>query len=240
MVRLRYRDVAHAYRRFPGRPRVSLEGVSLDVHAGQCWGLVGPNGSGKSTLLRLAAGLAVPRAGSVALDGHAAGTRPARALVGYAPENVEWPRSLSVGTVLHELAALSGLAGAGARVERVLRPAGLVELVDRRFGTLSLGQARRVVVAQALLDDPALLLLDEPFSALDSIVIQELRDDLARRCAGGAAVVLASHRLEDLVGLCTHVAVLRRGRLVAQDEAGRLLPEPGDRAGLAALFGSVN
>jgi ABC-2 type transport system ATP-binding protein len=209
------------------------------VERGQCWGLLGPNGSGKSTLLRIAAGLAEPRGGSVRVDGAPAGSRAARRLTGYAPETVHWPPTLGVATVLHELAALSSLSGAGARVQRVAALTGLTDLLDRRLGSLSLGQARRVVIAQALLDDPALLLLDEPFSGLDSLVILDLREHLLARLAAGAGVVLASHRLEDFEGLCTHVLVLREGRVAASGLATDVLAPAQERAGLAALLGEA-
>lgn len=238
MALLQAHKVAHDYVRFPGRRLASLRDVDLVVERGQCWGLLGPNGSGKSTLLRIAAGLADPRSGSVLVEGHAAGSRAARRITGYAPETVHWPPSLGVAVVLHELAALSGLSGAGDRVLRVAALTGLLPLLDRRLGSLSLGQARRVVMAQALLGDPALLLLDEPFSGLDSLVILDLREHLRLRLAAGAGVVLASHRLDDFTGLCTHVLVLRDGAVAASGPAPDVLAGCRDREGLAALLGA--
>jgi ABC-type multidrug transport system ATPase subunit len=231
------RQIGHSYRRFPGRRLISLHGVDLVVEPGECWGLVGPNGSGKSTLLRIAAGLAEPQAGSVTVCGERATSRAAHRHVGFAPESVRWPAALSVADALFELASLRALRGAVARVERVTALTGLRELLSRRLGTLSFGQARRVVLAQALLDDPDLLLLDEPLSGLDSLVILDLREHLRARLAAGAGVVLASHRLEDLSGLCTHVLVLRAGRVVRAGPAAEVLADAGGRAGLAALLG---
>ena len=239
MSLLEVRAVHHGYRRFPRRRQPSLDGVDLVVEPGQCWGLLGPNGSGKSSLLRIAAGLAEPTQGELRVLGHPAGHRATRGRVGYAPEAVRWPAHLSVLDVLHELSVLSGWRGAVARVERVVQVSGLADLLSRPLGTLSLGQAQRVVLAQALLGDPELLLLDEPFSGLDSLVLHDLRAALRARLAAGAGIVLASHRLEDLRGLATHGLVLRAGAVVARGPLEEVLAGADDRAGLAALLGSV-
>jgi ABC-type multidrug transport system ATPase subunit len=238
MALLEARHVTHSYRRFPGRRHTSLGGVDLVVEPGECWGLLGPNGSGKSTLLRIAAGLAEPHEGSVSVDGRPAAARSTRASTGYVPEIVNWPRALTVIAVLHELATLSRGSDAMQRIERVAAITGLGGLLERRLGSLSRGQARRVVIAQALLDDPKLLLLDEPFAGLDSLVIVEVEDHLRERLAGGAGIVVASHRLEDFLGLCTHVLVLREGLVVRRGTADDVLSEARDRDGLRALLGS--
>ncbi len=236
MLLLDVRAVSHAYRRLPLRAVPSLRGVSLAVERGQCWGLLGPNGSGKSTLLRVAAGLLEPAGGQVLVDGQRAGSRAARALSGYAPDEVRWPRGLSVAQALHELSALAGLSGSIARVETAARLTGLAPLLGRRLGTLSHGQGRRVVLAQALLGDPLLLLLDEPFSGLDSLVLHDVRRHLRARLAAGAALVLASHRLEDFAELCTHVLLLRDGQVVRAGPAAEVLAGADRREGLAALL----
>jgi ABC-type multidrug transport system ATPase subunit len=238
MPLLEARAVEHGYRRFPGRRIASLRGVDLAVEPGQCWALVGPNGSGKSTLLRLCAGLAEPSAGRVLVQGAPAGRRASRRATAYAPETVRWPRNLSVVAALSELAGLAHTSDAGRRIERVVQLTGLAPLVHRRLGTLSLGQGRRVVLAQALLDETPLLLLDEPFSGLDSLVIHDVREHLARRLGGGAGIVMASHRLEDLSGLATHVLVLQDGRATRVGTTGQVLADAQGRAGMAALLGA--
>lgn len=238
MTLLDVQDVAHAYRRLPLRAVPSLRGVSLSVAAGEAWGLLGPNGSGKSTLLRVAAGLVEPTHGRVRVDGQRATCRSARARLGYAPDEVRWPRTLTVLAALHELSALAGLPGALERVEAAARLTGLLPLLRRRLGALSHGQGRRVVLAQALLGEPALLLLDEAFSGLDSLVLHDVRAHLRARLAAGAGLVLASHRLEDFEGLCSHVAVLREGRVVRRGPAAEVLAQAASRAGLAALLGA--
>ena len=238
MSLLDVRAVAHGYRRLPLRRVPSLRGVDLVVQRGECWGLLGPNGSGKSTLLRVAAGLIEPSAGLALVDGHRAGTRAARALIGYAPDEVRWPRGLNVVSALHELAALSSVRGALQRVESVANLLGLMPLLGRRLGTLSHGQGRRVVLAQALLGDPALLLLDEPFSGLDSLVLHDVRRHLGDRLAQGAGIVLASHRLDDFEALASHVLVLRDGEVKRSGPAAEVLAGAEAREGLDALLGA--
>jgi ABC-2 type transport system ATP-binding protein len=232
------RQITHAYRRALGRALPTLSAVDLDVAPGQCWGLVGPNGSGKSTLLRILAGISAPMAGSVQVRGAPAGSRLARASCGYAPETIRWPAAMRVHDALGELAALSSVRGIVPRVERVAALLGLHSLLTRRLGTLSLGQARRVVLAQALLDDPPVLLLDEAFSGLDSLVLHDLREDLQLRLAGGAGIVLATHRLEDLVGLATHVLVLHAGKVARCGPAEEVLEGLAGRESLAGLLGA--
>jgi ABC-type multidrug transport system ATPase subunit len=231
--------VEHGYRRFPGRRVPSLRGVSLTVEPGQCWGLIGPNGSGKSTLLRLAAGLADPARGELRVQNVRAGQAAARAATGYVPESVRWPAALTVAGVLHELAAITGLSRSLQRVERAVAITGLASLLDRRLGTLSQGQARRVVLAQAFLDEPPLLLLDEPFSGLDSLVILDVREHLSQRLAQGAGIVLASHRIDDFTGLATHVLVLRDGLVVRSGPADEVLADAQGRAALTGLLGAA-
>ena len=240
MSLLSARQITHAYRRALGRRMPTLTGVDLEVQAGECWGLVGPNGSGKSTLLRILAGISAPLTGDIRHDGQPAGSRAARARTGYAPETISWPAALRVQDALGELAALSSAKDIVGRMDRVSSLLGLGPLLARRFGTLSLGQARRVVLAQALLDDPPLLLLDEAFSGLDSLVLHDLREDLQLRIAAGAGIVLATHRLEDLRGLATHVLVLHGGEVVRRgptDEVlGEALGASDEREGLADLL----
>jgi len=240
MVLLVAQQITHAYRRTFGRRRVSLQGIDLALGEGECLGLVGPNGSGKSTLLRILAGLTMPLAGDVTVAGAPAGGREARRRTGYVPETLVWPRALTVNDALSELAALSSSRGIVGRVDRVAALLSLEDVLHRRLGTLSLGQSRRVVLAQALLDDPPLLLLDEAFSGLDSLVLREVRHDLSRRLARGAAIVLASHRVEDLAGLCTHVMVLRDGRELRTAPAEEVLGGDGAVLDLDTLLGAAS
>ena len=191
--------VEHGYRRFPGRRVPSLRGVSLTVEPGQCWGLIGPNGSGKSTLLRLAAGLAEPARGEVRVRDVRAGRAAARAAIGYAPESVRWPRALTVAGVLHELASISRIAGSLDRVARAARITGLSGLLDRRLGSLSQGQARRVVLAQGA----GIVLAShrlEDFTGLATHVLV-LREGAVVRSGESEAVLSGAQGREALAGL---------------------------------------
>ncbi|MED5330279.1 MAG: ABC transporter ATP-binding protein [Planctomycetota bacterium] len=231
------KGLTHAYRRFPGHRIVSLSGVDLEVSAGECWGLVGPNGSGKSTLLRILAGLSLPVSGELSVLGEVGGSRSLRGRIGYAPETIHWPPSLTVESVLGELAALSGVAGSQARVEEVARRVGIESILSRRMGTLSLGQARRVVVGQALLEDPPLLLLDEPFASLDSLVVHDVQQNLIERQQEGTAVILATHRIEDLREFASHIMLLKEGSVVSSGPAEDFFSSLEERGGLLEIFG---
>jgi ABC-2 type transport system ATP-binding protein len=185
-------------RRF-GR-RVALDGVSLSVEAGEIVGLVGPNGAGKSTLLRILAGYLDADAGSVSIDGR----------VGYLVETSPLPPEMRVVEYLRHRAALKGVPrdAVGVACER----AGLVGQEARIVGTLSKGYRQRVGLADALLGDPAVLLLDEPASGLDPMQTRELRG-LLGELGGARAIVMSTHALGELETLAARVVVIAAGRV---------------------------
>lgn len=230
--------VTHAYRRGLRRRRPALVDVSLSVGPGECWGLLGGNGSGKSTLLAVLAGVTTPLAGDVLVVDRPAGTREARGRVGWVPESLTWPRNLRVLDVLSELASLSSARDIGGRVERAAEILDLLPLLGRPLGSLSHGQGRRVVLAQALLDDPPLLLLDEAFAGLDSLVLHSVRQDLSLRLLAGAGMVIATHRVDELQGLATHALVLAEGRVVASGPSAEVLDGAERPEVLARLLGA--
>jgi ABC-2 type transport system ATP-binding protein len=202
----------------------AVTAVSLKLAAGQVLGLLGPNGSGKSTTLKLLAGLLVPTAGHGRIFGHAAGSDAARALVGYLPELPRFPPHLSGREFLEYCAGLSSLRGRQAveRVAGVLRWSGMQAAADRRLGTYSKGMLQRIGLAQAILHDPPLVLLDEPASGLDPagrLALGRLIRDLAAR---GQAVVFSSHLLPQAEEVCDRIALLGRGRMLAEGTAREL------------------
>lgn len=203
--------------RTAGRRRVrALAGVDFQARRGRVSALVGPNGSGKTTLLRALLGLLGVRAGSVRLFG----LPPRRAAfahrLGYAPERFDLdPRRSGRGT-LRLLAEASGHVGSRAEeeTERALRDFGLDEAADRPAGTYSKGMQRRLLLAQAFLGAPDLLVLDEPFDGLDPPGVRHVARHVAEAAARGAAVIVASHQIPELADVADDWAFLYEGRLV--------------------------
>jgi ABC-2 type transport system ATP-binding protein len=203
---------------------VALDGVDLDVAAGQIHGLVGPNGAGKTTLLGLLLGLAVADGGSLEI----LGTPVRRALAG--PDGVagfvDGPGLYPSLTARQNLAALAALRGGRAGdINTVLDQVGLGEVADGRTGGFSLGMRQRLGLAAALLSEPRLLVLDEPSNGLDPSgqrLVHQVLTDLA---AGGTTIVLSSHRMDDVEALCSEVSILNTGRVVFSGPLNKLAAE---------------
>lgn len=221
---LELRGISKAY----GRRR-ALAGVSLTVNAGEAVLLVGRNGAGKTTLIRIATGFLDADVGEIRIDGIDLGASRAAAQrrFGYLPEHAPAPAELTVRAHLRTRARLKGIAApdAPAAIDRAMAAAAVEREADRRIGTLSKGFRQRVGLADALLGDPPLLVLDEPTSGMDPIQTKELRDGLVRATADakGRAVLVSSHAVADLEALATKIAVLRDGELVAFDTAEALV-----------------
>jgi ABC-2 type transport system ATP-binding protein len=196
----------------------ALAGVSLRVEAGEAVLLVGKNGAGKTTLIRIATGFLDPDAGEVTVDGIDLGRERARAQrrIGYLPEHAPAPVELTVREHLMLRARLKGLSASDAKqaVEKALSAAAIEAEARRPIGTLSKGYRQRVGLADALLGDPPLLVLDEPTSGMDPIQTRQLCEHLAT-AAKERAVLVSSHAVADLESLARRVVVLRRGAVVA-------------------------
>jgi ABC-2 type transport system ATP-binding protein len=191
----------------------ALRGVSLTVEQGQLVGLLGPNGAGKSTLVKICCGLVRPSSGTATIAGAPAGSKAARAHLGYLAELFRFPGWARADEVLQLHQRLTGSDG-GERDE-LLELVGLADARDRRVEAMSKGMQQRLGIAQALVNRPALLLLDEPTSALDPVgrrVVRELLVELRRR---GQSVLLNSHLLSEVELVCDHVAIVDHGRVVA-------------------------
>ncbi len=205
---------------------VALDGVDLDVTQGQIHGLVGPNGAGKTTLLGLLLGLAAADGGRLEI----LGTPVERALT--APDGVAgfvdapglYP-SLTARQNLAALAALRGLATGPAGIDDVLGEVGLTDVADDKARGFSLGMRQRLGLAAALLTRPRLLVLDEPSNGLDPSGKRHVHGVLGRLAADGTAVVLSSHRMDDLEALCSEVTILATGRVVFSGPLGKLAAE---------------
>ena len=204
---------------------VALDGIELDVAAGQIHGLVGPNGAGKTTLLGLLLGLAVADSGRLEI----LGTPVGRALA--APDGVagfvDGPGLYPSLTARQNLAALAALRG-NARtlgIDDVLDQVGLTDVADDRVRGFSLGMRQRLGLAAALLTKPRLLVLDEPSNGLDPAGKKHVYSVLTRLAAEGTAVVLSSHRMDDVEALCSEVTILSTGRVAFSGPLTKLAAE---------------
>jgi ABC-2 type transport system ATP-binding protein len=193
----------------------ALKGVDLEVDTGELVGLLGPNGAGKSTLVKIACGLVRPTSGGAEVCGAPAGSRPARAALGYLAEFFRFPGWTSADELLELHQRLAGSTGGERERRELLELVGLGEARTRRVEEMSKGMQQRLGIAQALVGTPRLLLLDEPTSALDPVgrrTVRTLLEELRRR---GVSVLLNSHLLSEVELVCDHVAILLGGEVVA-------------------------
>ncbi len=202
---------------------VALDGISFAVEAGQMYGFVGPNGAGKTTAMRIVLGVLAADRGEVRFGGRPV-TSETRARFGYMPEERGLYPKMRVRDQLVYLARLHGVdaeaasASAGRWIERL----GLTERAGDRVEQLSLGNQQRVQLAAALVHDPELLVLDEPFSGLDPVGVDVLSGVLSEYAASGVPVVFSSHQLDLVERLCEAVAIVKDGRLVASGTVDEL------------------
>jgi len=213
---------------------VALRGVSLTVAPGEVVLLLGPNGAGKSTLLRCIAGLARPSKGRVEVSGRNVHADPeARRPLGLLSHQSFLYEDLTARENLRFAAELHGLDSVASRVEQALADARLTSRADTRVFGFSQGMLQRLAIARATLHDPALLLLDEPFTALDAAAARSLRDRIAAERDAGRAVVCVTHEPAELWEIASRVIVLRGGVVVADESRP---PDLGEfRAGYDAL-----
>lgn len=197
-------------------PVIGLNQVTLELRGG-ITGLVGANGSGKSTLLRLATGQLRPSLGRVTVLGVDAWDWRAKALVGYCPDNDAFYEDMTGRAFVRAMARLCGFdrVEADRRTEAVLDRTGMADRADRKLGGYSKGMRQRIKLAQALLNDPRLLVLDEPLSGIDPLGRQETLELFRGLAAEGKCLLVSSHELEELEKLTDHVAILTRGRIAA-------------------------
>ena len=205
-------DVDNVHKRY-GSLQV-LRGIDLTVGRGEAFGLLGPNGSGKSTLTHVLLGLLLPEEGSVRLFG-SGDIENLRPRIGYLPERPRYHTQFTAREYLTLLGRLSDLSGSTLhdRVEAVLELVGVHDAVDRRIGTYSKGMLQRLGLAQAILHEPDLLIVDEPASGLDPEGQRDMARLLEQMHAAGHMIFLCTHQLTDVARLCDRVGVLARGRL---------------------------
>jgi ABC-2 type transport system ATP-binding protein len=195
---------------------VAVEGLSLAVRAGEVFGFLGPNGAGKTTSIKMLLGLVEPTSGTGTLLGARLGAVGVRARVGFLPEHFRFHDSLTGRELLRTHGRLYGLRGLPleSRIEILLSRVDLEEAADRPVRGYSKGMMQRAGLAQALLNDPALVFLDEPTSGLDPLGRLLVRDIIAELRARGTAVFLNSHLLGEVEATCDRVAFVKQGRVV--------------------------
>jgi heme exporter protein A len=215
---------AHGLQRSFGRARI-LRGIDLALHAGEALAIVGPNGAGKSTLLRLLAGLMRPTAGEIQVRGRSLrrGSNSSRSAVGFLSHQSLLYDDLTVRENLLFAARLYALHQPDHIVDGALRAAALTDRGSDLPRRLSRGLLQRAAIARALLHSPSVILLDEPFTALDAPAAERLQTDLRSRLERGAALVVVTHQLADVWSLASRLGVLIEGRwAVNEPRAGRL------------------
>jgi ABC-2 type transport system ATP-binding protein len=193
----------------------ALRGIDLDVAEGELVGLLGPNGAGKSTLVKILVGLVRPSDGTAQVAGAPAGSRAARASIGYLAELFRFPGWYTADEVLELHQRLAGSRGGAAERARLLELAALADAADRRVEGMSKGMQQRLGIAQALVGTPRVLILDEPTSALDPVGRRTVRLLLEQLRENGVSVLLNSHLLSEIELVCDRVAILLAGQLVA-------------------------
>jgi ABC-type multidrug transport system ATPase subunit len=196
-------------------PVVAVDGLSFAVEPGETFALIGPNGAGKTTTLKILLGLARPDAGTVGLgpDRRPPTDARARAALGYVPQRVEFPAGRTVAEVLRFFVELRGLPVAA--IARALERVGLTALASRRASQLSGGYTQRLSLAQALLGDPSLLVLDEPTASLDPEATWEFRTLVEQLRREGKTILLCSHLLAEVERIADRVLILVSGRRAA-------------------------
>ena len=199
-------------------PKVAVNNLSFSVSKGEVLGFLGPNGAGKSTTMRMITGYYPPTEGTISIGGISMLDNPvqAKAKIGYLPENAPLYTDLSVSGFLHYTAALRGLAGAAKKeaVEKAIHTCFLEKVADQSLDTLSKGYRHRTCLAQSLLHDPEILVLDEPTDGLDPNQKHEVRQ-LIKRLGTDKVIVFSTHILEEVEAACTRAIIIDQGRVVA-------------------------
>jgi ABC-2 type transport system ATP-binding protein len=208
-----------------GRTVAALQGVSFDIQEGEFFGLLGPNGAGKTTLISILAGLSRATTGKVTVQGHDVVTDYAfaRRQLGVVPQELVFDPFFSVREALMIQSAYFGLNKNGAWVDELLHHLGLSDKADANMRQLSGGMKRRVLVAQALVHKPPVIVLDEPTAGVDVELRQTLWQFIARLNKDGHTVLLTTHYLEEAEALCHRIGMLKQGKLVALDRTSALL-----------------
>jgi ABC-2 type transport system ATP-binding protein len=205
------------------RPYRAVDRLTLSVEAGEVFGFLGPNGAGKSTTLKLLMQLIYPTAGTARILGKSVGDVSVRQRIGFLAENPYYYDYLTAEEALTYFARLFGLTDVRTRVSRVLDEVGIAGERRLRLRQFSKGMLQRVGLAQAIINEPEVVFLDEPMSGLDPLGRREVRDLILRLRAQGCTVFFSSHILSDAEALCSRVAIMAQGRLAASGRISELV-----------------
>jgi len=219
-------DLAHVAKTFRGKVH-ALRGVEMRVHRGEIYGLLGPNGAGKSTLVKILTTIVRPTKCEGTMLGSRVGHKPALRRVGYLPEHVRFPEYLNGAQALGYFGALADVPHTARtkRVNELLSLVGLGEWGGKRVKSYSKGMRQRLGIAQALMNDPELIFLDEPTDGVDPVGRRDIRNLIVRLREQGKTIFLNSHLLSELEMVCDRVAILVQGRVVRQGALDELTSE---------------
>lgn len=201
----------------------ALDGVSFSVSRGEIVGLLGPNGAGKSTLMKILTCFIPPTEGEASVCGHSIYDDPmgVRRSIGYLPEQNPLYTDMYVREFLRFAAGLCGIKDPADRAEAMIELTGLTPEANKKIGQLSKGYRQRVGLAQALIHDPEVLILDEPTTGLDPNQLEFVRD-IIRRAGRDKAVLLSTHVMQEVEAMCSRAIIINHGRIVADDPIGQL------------------
>ena len=228
MAAISFKSVSKSYAS-PKGPKGStffaLDGVSLDIEEGEFFGLLGPNGAGKTTMISILAGLSRPTSGSVSVLGFdvQADYAQARRSLGVVPQELVFDPFFSVREALRIQSGYFGVKNNDDWIDELLESLGLTDKANANMRQLSGGMKRRVLVAQALVHKPPVIVLDEPTAGVDVELRQTLWQFIAKLNKQGSTVLLTTHYLEEAEALCGRIAMLKSGRIVALDHTSELL-----------------
>ncbi len=227
-IAVKVEGLTKTFRDFWRRPRVrAVDGVDMQIRRGEIFGLLGPNGSGKSTTIKILLGLLHPTSGSVTVLGAPPSAVNTKSNIGYLPEESYLYPYLTPRETLDFFGRLFDMKG-DVRKERTRQLLDMVDLAheaDRSVGEFSKGMARRVGLAQALINNPRLVILDEPTSGLDPIGCRQVKDLILALAKQGKTVILSSHLLADVEDVCDYIAILYKGKIRACGKVSGLLEE---------------
>ncbi|MEI2415459.1 ABC transporter ATP-binding protein [Orrella sp. JC864] len=225
----RSRGLAGWFKPAPGPGFTALDDVSLTIQPGEFFGLLGPNGAGKTTLISILAGLARASAGRASVCGHdvQADYRQARRALGVVPQELVYDPFFTVRETLRIQSGYFGLRRNDDWIDEILANLGLADKADQNMRALSGGMKRRVLVAQALVHRPPVIVLDEPTAGVDVDLRRTLWEFISRLNREGHTIMLTTHYLEEAEALCGRIAMLKRGRIVALDTTAALLAQAG-------------